>query len=47
MTLVPALCVLTVCAAKEHVLRNPEVPSERKRKEQRKKTGHLLLDVSG
>lgn len=46
MTDVPALCVLTVCAAKEHVLRNPEVPSEQKRNKGRN-GGIVLLDVSG
>lgn len=46
MTSMQALCVLTVCAAKEHVLRNPEVPSKRRRNKGRK-GGIVLLDVSG
>jgi len=41
-----ALCVLTVCAAKELVLRNPEVPSKRRRNKGGR-GGIVLLDVSG
>lgn len=40
-----ALYVLSIQAAKEHVLRNPEVPSKRRRNKGRK-GGIALLDVS-